>query len=239
MVEETFAEKMIRFNEGLHFSGWLPEGVRIMNPFRENDSALAASSAFYRKFYNDSKPRRMLVGINPGRFGAGLTGVPFTDPKRLVERCGLTEYSGPAAHEPSSVFVYKVIQEYGGEEAFYRDWYINSICPLGFTLRGKNGGEKNYNYYDSPELFHAVKDFMVSSMRAQLALGLTRDVAFCLGTGKNFAFVGKLNKEYGFFEKILPLEHPRYIIQYKTKMMDAYVAKYLDALLPYATRFSR
>ncbi|MCC8191347.1 MAG: SMUG2 DNA glycosylase family protein, partial [Planctomycetes bacterium] len=149
---ETFAERVIAFNRGLRFPGSLPAGIRVMNPFVENAWALAASAAFYRKYYSDRRPRVMLVGINPGRFGGGLTGVPFTDPKRLRERCGVEEYGGELAHEPSSVFVYEVIRQYGGEVAFYRDFYINSVCPLGFTAPGRGGGEVNCNYYDRPDL---------------------------------------------------------------------------------------
>lgn len=226
----TFAEQVIEFNRNLRFTSPLPEGIRVMNPFIENPQALAASSEFYRKYYNDRMPRRIILGINPGRFGGGLTGVPFTDPKRLKERCGILSYNGPMAHEPSSVFVYEVIKRYGGEQAFYRDWYITSICPLGFTAPGKNGKEVNFNYYDRMDLQNAAKQFMVESLKCQLEFAIKRDVCFCLGTGKNAAFITKLNKEYGFFEKVVPLEHPRYIIQYKTKSMDMYADKYVKEL---------
>lgn len=226
----TFAEQVIEFNRNLRFTSPLPEGIRVMNPFIENPQALAASSEFYRKYYNDRMPRRIILGINPGRFGGGLTGVPFTDPKRLKERCGILSYNGPMAHEPSSVFVYEVIKRYGGEQAFYRDWYITSICPLGFTAPGKNGKEVNFNYYDRMDLQNAAKQFMVESLKRQLEFTIKRDVCFCLGTGKNAAFIKKLNKEYGFFEKVVPLEHPRYIIQYKTKSMEMYADKYVKEL---------
>lgn len=200
-----------------------------MNPFVENEWALAASSAFYRKYYADDRPRIMLMGINPGRFGAGLTGVPFTDPKRLAERCGIDAYKGEPAHEPSSVFVYEVIRHYGGEERFYRNFYINSICPLGFTVV-KNGREVNYNYYDRKDLLESATPFMVGCMRRQIAFGLRTDICLCLGMGKNAAFVQKLNAKENFFGRIVPLEHPRYVIQYKSKQMRSYVDKYLEAL---------
>ncbi len=58
-----------------------------MNPFKENPDALAISSAFYKKYYDDHRMRRLILGINPGRFGAGVTGIPFTDTKRLTEKC--------------------------------------------------------------------------------------------------------------------------------------------------------
>ena len=225
----VIAERIVAFNESLAFTAPLPPGIRVMNPFRENEWALRASSAFYRKYYNDTTPRRLILGINPGRFGAGLTGVPFTDPKRLRERCGITAYEGPDAHEPSSAFIYEMIRQYGGEEAFYSAFYINSICPLGFTATGKNGKEVNYNYYDSKELADAAHDFMIDCLRRQLAFPLRAETCFCLGTGKNAAFVAKCNEQYGFFKEVIPLEHPRYVIQYKSKRMQEYIDKYLEA----------
>lgn len=81
---KTFADKIIEFNKFLHFEGLLPDGIRIMNPFRDN-YIFKVSSSFYRKYYNDNKPRHLILGINPGRFGAGFTGVPFTDTKRLTK----------------------------------------------------------------------------------------------------------------------------------------------------------
>jgi hypothetical protein len=88
------------------------------------------------------------LGINPGRFGAGVTGIPFTDTKRLEEKCWLT-IEGLTTYEPSSVFVYDVIEAYGGVEKFYSDYYISSVCPLGFVKFNEKGKEINYNYYDS------------------------------------------------------------------------------------------
>ena len=224
----TFADHVIEFNRALEFEGTLPPGIRVMNPFRENPGALEASSRFYRKYYDDGTPRRIILGINPGRFGAGLTGVPFTDPKRLVSECGI-EYPGPPAHEPSSAFIYAMIARYGGPAAFYRDFYINSLCPLGFTALKPNGKEVNYNYYDSKELAEAARPFMLACLKKQLEFSIRRDVCFCLGTGKNAAFITALNQEHGFFDRIVPLEHPRYVIQYKTKQKQAYIDKYLEA----------
>ncbi len=226
----TFADNVIAFNQSLSLDATLPDGIRAMNPFREDRDALAASSAFYRKYYNDANPRHLILGINPGRFGGGLTGVPFTDPKRLRDRCGIDAYHGPDAHEPSSVFVYEVIRRYGGEEAFYRDFYINSISSLGFTAPGKRGGEVNCNYYDRRDLEEAVTPFMVDSLWRQIEFGIDTRSCVCLGLGKNARFVEKLNKTHHFFETILPLEHPRYIIQYKSKSLDAYADKYVATL---------
>lgn len=225
---KNLAERIIGFNKSLQFKGKLPPGIRIMNPFRENAHALEVSSAFYRKYYSDAAPRHFVIGINPGRFGAGLTGVPFTDPKRLVSRCEIA-YNGDAAHEPSSVFVYEMIEAFGGEKTFYSKFYINSVCPLGFTAARDSGREVNYNYYDSKELSDAVYEFMVGNLRKQIGLGLKTDVAFCFGTGKNEKFLRALNERHGFFQKLVALEHPRFIMQYKAKQKAMYIEKYLRA----------
>ena len=79
--DPTFAQKVIDFNTNLLFDAPLPPGISVMNPFRENACAIPASTAFYRKYYDDHRLRRIILGINPGRFGAGLTGIPFTNPQ--------------------------------------------------------------------------------------------------------------------------------------------------------------
>jgi len=223
----TMADKIIAFNTALEFTSPLPKGIDVMNPFRDNQGALEASSAFYRKYYDDNTPRYMILGINPGRFGAGLTGVPFTDPKRLRAYCGITSYEGPNAHEPSSAFVYAMIEQYGGAAVFYKRFLITSICPLGFIAKGKNGKEVNYNYYDSKELIESACGFMSECLAKQLAFGIRREICFCLGTGKNEKYISALNKEHRFFDKVVALEHPRYIVQYKSKQMQGYIEKYI------------
>lgn len=225
----SFAEKVIDFNKQLQYTGGsLPAGIRIMNPFKESEQALSISDIFYHKYYNDDERRYLILGINPGRFGGGLTGIPFTDPKRLLTECNIS-YTGKATHEPSSVFIYEMINAYGGAEAFYKNFYINSLCPLGFTTLEANGKEKNYNYYDSKELTAAVSDFIIENINKQISLGVKTNVCFCFGTGKNEAFLNKLNAQYHFFKKIVALEHPRFIMQYKTASKQFYIDKYLSA----------
>jgi hypothetical protein len=225
----TFADKAIRFNKDLNYTGTpLPAGIRIMNPFKESTQAMQLTEIFYKKYYNDYNPRHLILGINPGRFGAGLTGIPFTDPKRLVSGCDIP-YSGKITHEPSSVFIYDMIAAYGGPQAFYKNFYINSPFPLGFTAIDEKGKETNYNYYDSKALLHAVEDFIIKNIQTLIAMGVKTDVCFCLGTGKNEQFLRKLNAQHHFFKKLIPLEHPRYIMQYKNAQKKFYIDKYLEA----------
>jgi len=199
-----------------------------MNPFVENEQILPLSSAFYRKFYDDNHPRHLILGINPGRFGAGVTGIPFTDTKRLNKECEIA-YSGKPTHEPSSVFVYEVIDAYGGTHAFYRDFFINSVVPLGFTVTDENGREKNYNYYDSRELTAAIHDYSIENIRKLIALGMQRDICYCFGTGQNEKYLRSLNDQFHFFGEIIALEHPRFVMQYKAKSKQVYLDKYLEA----------
>ncbi|NRS92510.1 hypothetical protein HNQ03_001585 [Chryseobacterium sp. 16F] len=183
--------------------------------------------AFYQKFYNDSNARKFIIGINPSRNGAGVTGVPFTDTKRLKSICGI-EMKSAHTHEISSVYLYSVIEAYGGVEKFYKDFYINSPFPLAI-IQSKKGKWINANYYDDKNLFEAVKPFMIQSLKEHISLGLDTSEVFILGK-KNAQFLQKINAEENLFEKMTVLEHPRYIQQYKSKEKEMYIDKYLIAL---------
>lgn len=225
----TFGEKAIEFYSQLDYSGSLPSGIRIMNPFRDNPSVGNVIRHFYNKFFNDNLPRYIILGINPGRFGAGVTGLQFTDTKRLNEKCGIA-FNEFQTHESSSAFVYDVIEAYGGVHSFYRKFYIGAVSPLGFTTVSKKGKMVNFNYYDSNLLTHAISGFILENLKKQLAFGIERDFCFCLGTGKNKVFLSRLNDKHRFFKKIIALEHPRYIMQYRTRVKHEYIDRYLSVL---------
>jgi hypothetical protein len=225
----TFDENIIAFNQSLRFDNPLPAHIRVMNPYAENPEALEASSQFYRKYYSDHHPRKLILGINPGRFGAGVTGIPFTDTKRLKEICGI-EIGNVVTHETSSVFVYDFIDAYGGASVFYRDYFISAVCPLGFVQTGNNGKEVNLNYYDDPVVLEVSAEFIIRSLEQQLSFGIDRECCFCFGNNKNFKYLSDLNQKKGYFRKIVPLEHPRFIMQYRLKQKELYIKKYLDLL---------
>lgn len=225
---ETFADKVIAFNKQLEYTGDLPEGIKVLNPFRENPEILKISSTFYKKFYNDDHRRKLILGINPGRLGAGATGIPFTDTKRLSEICGL-KIDEFQTHEPSSVFIYELIDRFGGPEAFYKEFYINSVCPLGFIQKNKRGNWVNCNYYDYPELFSASMEFIVSSLKKQIGFGIDTSLCFVLGK-KNAKYFREINKKETFFDKVVALDHPRYIVQYRSKDMEKYLQQYSEVL---------
>src|SRR5690554_5422757 len=117
-MAKTLSDKVIAFNRGLHYSGKLPEGFRVLNHYLDNPETMKVMLEFYHKYYNDSLPRQFTIGINPSRHGAGVTGVPFTDTKRLQHVCGIKMESAHT-HEVSSVFTYDMIEAYGGAADFY------------------------------------------------------------------------------------------------------------------------
>ncbi|MBE7173756.1 MAG: DUF4918 family protein [Williamsia sp.] len=217
----NFAEQILHFIQHLQFPIALPPNVEVMNPFGDA-ATFDVCRQFYTKYYNDTKHRWMLIGINPGRFGGGVTGVPFTDPIRLQEACGIRN-NWPKKQELSSIFMYEMMEAFGGLSFFYENFYITSVSPLGFTK-----DRKNLNYYDDKLLQASIKNFAVDCMHRQLRFGIHRTVAFCLGEGKNFQYLSSLNREMGFFEKIIPLAHPRFVMQYRLRYKQEYIASYLQ-----------
>lgn len=179
---------------------------------------------FLNKYYNDNNPRRLLFGINPGRFGGGITGINFTAPRQLRDNCGIDHPLGRSS-ELSAEFIYEVIEQYGGPAKFYSDHFISAVSPLGFT---KNG--INMNYYDDKKLQKAITPFITENIKKQLGFGFKRDHCICIGGEKNFKFFRALNREYDFFEEITPLPHPRFILQYRRKQKNLYIEQYLAAL---------
>lgn len=226
-MTNNIADKVIAFNKELRYSGELPEGFQVLNPFLKNPETMQVMEAFYRKYYNDTNQRKFIIGINPSRHGAGVTGIPFTDTKRLQSACGITMHSA-RTHEVSSWFVYDMIEAYGGATEFYSRFYINSPFPLAIIRATKNGNWLNANYYDDKALFEMVKGFMIESLKKHIEIGLDTSEVFILGK-KNADFIAKINKQEKLFDKMTALEHPRYIQQYKSKEKQLYIDKYLLA----------
>jgi hypothetical protein len=218
----TFADHVLKFFKSLRLEKKLPDKVEVMNPYQDK-TAYALCDTFYKKFYSDTDERTLIIGINPGRFGGGITGIPFTDPVKLEKHCGIANDLTKKV-ELSADFIYRMIDAYGGPNQFYKDFYITAVSPLGFTQEGKN-----LNYYDIRALQETITDFVVDCFRKQIAFGVNRTNCFCLGEGENFKFISKLNKSHQFFENIIPLPHPRFIMQYRRKRIDEFIRKYLDA----------
>lgn len=227
-MNNTFSSRIIQFNHNLKYTGELPIDFEVLNPFRDNPETLRVMEEFYNKYYNDNNERKFIIGINPGRHGAGTTGIPFTDTKRLSSVCNI-DMDSAYTHEVSSVFIYDMINKYGGAEKFYSNFYINSPFPLAIIRKNNNNKWVNANYYDGRYLFNMLKDYMVSILKQQVSMGLNCSEVYVLGK-KNADFIKKLNNEAKIFAKITTLEHPRYIQQYKSKDRQFYIDKYIIAL---------
>ena len=148
-----------------------------------------------------------------------MTGIPFEDSINLQKETGILidEYY---ISKSSSEFIYNVIEEYGGRNAFYSDFYMSFVCPIGIVKNSVKGNEINCNYYESKKLKEKLYSLIITNIEEIINLG----------SGENYAFLKKINEDYNFFEKIEPLEHPRYIMQYNSKRKDEFLAKYLRLL---------
>ncbi len=202
----------------------LPPGIEARNPFGE-PAVRELAQRFATKFYAADRPRVALLGINPGRLGMGRTGVAFTDPAALAGPCGLPNGLPPGRPELSTQFVYRVVEALGGPAEFYQHFFLSSIYPLVLLNKGLN-----YNYYDSPALIKALWPDLQRSLQQQVQqFHLRHDVAVSLGK-RNGEFLRKLNSELGLFERIVVLDHPRYLMQYRRRELEANVANYVTTL---------
>lgn len=220
---KTWAKHLYQFYTHFDPPRPLPNGIEWLFP-QQQPAVRSVVKAFLDKYYNDKNERRLLLGINPGRFGAGVTGVNFTAARQLSEVLGI-EHPFRMQSEISAEFIYDLIAAYGGADAFYGRHFIGSVCPLGFVQGGKN-----INYYDDKELLAVVEPFIIESIEAQLQLPVDRSLCAVIGGEKNFKYLGQLNTRFGWFEKLEPLPHPRFVMQYKRKEKETFIDQYLRVL---------
>ncbi len=217
------SHKLLDFYFSLSLKVVLPDGVTVMNPYEQQEVKHIVEQ-FYNKFFNDNDSRIPLFGINPGRFGAGVTGITFTDPIRLKKDCGIPNFFDER-QELSSIFVYEFINAYGGPETFYARFFLSAVSPLGFIKDGKN-----INYYDNRGLQSALNDFIIRTLQEQISICGHPDIVICLGEGKNYKYLTSINKERCFFKEIIPLPHPRWIMQYRYRKRQEYIKRYVEIM---------
>ena len=222
--KKTFYDKIIAFFENLCAPKITINGIETIEPHKEKE-VFEYIKMFFKKYFYDTNERVFVLGINPGRFGSGVTGIPFTDPIALSEHCGISN-AFKKRGELSSEFMYAFIEKFGGVEAFYSNFFLTAISPIGFVSEGKN-----YNYYDSAEMYAMLEPFIVNSLIAQFECGVRGDIAIVLGSGKNYKFFTSLNEKHKWFDKVYSLEHPRYIMQYKRKELSHYLNKYQNLFM--------
>jgi len=229
----TVADRILQFNERLAGTTLeLPPGFRVVNPFSgpQKERVREVTTAFYRRYYDDDRPRRLVLGSSPARRGTAVTGVPFEDAKLLESDTGIDVADGYAVSRPSAGFLHDVIARYGGRTRFYADFVMSFVCPLGLVRTKTQEREVNCNYYESKKLVEFLRSFLVDALERQLEFGTDTSVCYCIGSGENFKFLSALNGEKGYFKKIVPLEHPRFITQYNGDRKEEFAEKYLSTL---------
>lgn len=217
------ADQLISFYQTMKPPKDLPAGIEVLFP-QKDKQVKEIIVKFFKKYFDDDHPRHIMLGINPGRHGAGITGVNFTAPKQLKEYCCI-DHHFKTSSELSAEFIYEMIMAYGGVKKFYGDWFIGAVCPLGFIKDGIN-----INYYDDKNLAKAVTPFIIDCINKQVKIGFNTEKCICIGGEKNFRFLSGLNNEHRWFGEIIRLPHPRFILQYRRKQKDNYIHQYLSAL---------
>lgn len=233
MVKQgNFSDNVLKFNDELaNIAIDLPKSYSICNPFNSEDKGKIKeiTQGFYKKYYNDNNKRFLILGSSPARRGTAVTGIPFEDANHLFKITGI-KVDDFYINKSSSDFLYKVMEQYGGCEKFYNDFFMSFVCPLGIVKINSKGNEVNANYYENKKIENYLYDFIVESLRKQISFGIDTSICYCIGSGENYKFLTKINEQYHFFDKIISLEHPRFIMQYNSKDKDKYLSKYLDAL---------
>lgn len=227
---KNFSDNVLEFNDWLaDINLELFDNYSISNPFngKNKRQIKEITNAFYKKFYNDHNRRYLILGSSPARKGTAITGIPFEDASHLYRATGIM-IDKFYINKSSSGFLYDVMEQYGGCEKFYKDFFMSFVCPLGIVNVNSKGNEINANYYENKKLENVLYNFMVESLRKQIAFGIETSVCYCIGSGENFRFLTKINKQYKFFDKIIALEHPRFIMQYNSKDRNKYLDKYID-----------
>jgi len=218
----TFSKQILDFYFSLPKDSHLPNGVETIYPF-DNAETKRVMQTFFDKYYADTRPRTYLIGINPGRFGSGITGIGFADAYHLEEYCDIPN-SFDKRIEISAAFMFEVIEAYGGVEKFYKIFFFTTVMPLGLL---KN--DKNYNYYDDLETQTALEPFIEETLLKQMSFPQAKPNIICVGQGKNLKYLKAFNDKHHCFGSIEVVPHPRWVMQYRRKEKEKYIQVYLDA----------
>lgn len=176
---------------------------------------------FVHEYYAVPGQRTLVLGINPGRKGSGLTGVPFTDGRSLAEDCGI-ENEFRDARELTSQFLYQVVRSAGEVHSFFSHLCLSGIFPACLVADGRNA-----NYYDLIE-GEALRGLVAHSLQIHRDLPDIADRLVVIGQGRHLDLISAANDRHGFFKEITALPHPRYIMQYNRARADDFIRRYVD-----------
>jgi hypothetical protein len=77
-------------------------------------------------------------------------------------------------------------------------------------------------------LLKAVEPFIIKSLKQLVDFNVDRQVCFAIGGEKNFKYLVSLNNRFEWFKEIIPLAHPRFIMQYRRKQKQQFIQQYLQ-----------
>ena len=202
-------DRYLNDRDFLHLLG--EHGICIPSDFVNNREGIAA---FSERYYGNSVPRIMICGINPGRLGAGKTGIPFLDFGSLSQLIPSMERLDS---ENSAGFFFQVVKSFGAE-SFFKAFHVTNFSSVGYLKGGVN-----FNYHDLPQAaLETVERNFLEEVRVVKP-----------------THVVSLGKEvHQSMRKLLPagidcslrLPHPSWIATYRSNDMDHWVLRYREAL---------
>lgn len=162
------------------------EGITVLEGFANN---IELVRDYYRNFYVAKTERIVLCGINPGKNGAGKTGIPFIDFKGASQ---LLSRELKKDQETSAQFIHSIIESFGSRK-FHDQVYMTNLSWFGFVK-----DKKNLNYYDLPPfLIPSFIDSFVMEMnivQPKIVIPLSKEVEKSL---QEMVKNGKLNFPIG------------------------------------------
>lgn len=147
---------------------------------------------YVKKFGKGSGRRAVFVGMNPGPWGMGQTGVPFGDVTRVRDWMGIVGEveQPPKLHpkrpvqgfatkrrEPSGTRLYKWAEaRFGPAEKFFEQFYVLNYCPLLFFAQdGKNLTPPDLPKSQTVDLYEACDEHLavaVAALRPEWIIGI-------------------------------------------------------------------
>ena len=195
--------------------------VKILSDFLDNKGNIIE---FHKIYVEPNSPKVVICGINPGRNGAGLTGIPFIDFASLSKMLPDIKEND---WEPSAKFFFSVIQKFE-IEAFYRNFHVTNISWFGFSRIDK---QKNVNYFEkdiSTEIAIYLIDKFVEEMEhinPDYIIPLSKPVLYELESLKK---QNKIRAKIG-----IRLNHPSWVTTYCSNDLSTWRQKYVDTLTKY------
>jgi len=187
--------------------------ITVLDEFLENWETIRK---FNKKMYGDKLPKTVLCGINPGKNGAGKTGIPFVDFTSLTKMIDGVDREDT---ERSAQFFFDIVQEIGVEK-FYRSFYVTNVSWIGYI-----SGNKNVNYYDLPI---NVKQFLYEMFQYEMEVVKPTTIISLSGAVKETISELFDNSNINISQQ---LPHPNYCAF--PKNYDSCKKQYIDLLSKY------